>query len=409
MVELLGEDKKVRNERIRLLLFFIYPFAAFILALNSLKSKFSFIIIFLFFVLFGLTFIAQNKSADSYHYVEDFNSYKKVSTSQYINDLKAFFTFQSNIKDIYTISSYYLVSRITANYHILMALWAIVFSFFFLKAFRFFVDRPEFKKSLVVSLLAFLFIYSNNIFNINGVRFYTAAWIAVYAIFEIVVNKNYKFVFLALITPLIHISYVSLVGVLLIYVLTIKYDKFWAILFFISFFMSEISIVLIQNTNQFLPLALQNMVWDYTEGSNLLKRMDSFNTLPLYAKILTSLPRYYINFLMFVLIFNSKYIKSLPEARYVYVFLLIWLSFTNFAIAIPSFGARFITIAIPLITYICLLCYSKISSLPKLIYLIPFVFSYQILYWFRDIITVTDPFLIISLFPHLLIKNLLSI
>lgn len=406
MIELLGEDKKVRNERIRLLLFFISPFAAFILALNSLKSKFSFTIIFLFFVLFGLTFIAQNKSADSYRYIEDFNSYKHVSTSQYINDLKAFFTFESDIKDIYTISSYYLVSRITANYHILMSLWAIVFSFFFLKAFRFFVDRPEFKKSLVVSLLAFLFIYSNNIFNINGVRFYTAAWIAVYAIFEIVVNKNYKFILLALITPLIHLSYITFVGVLLTYILTIKYDKFWAIIFFISFFVSEISIVLIQNTNQFLPPILQNMIWNYMDESNLNERLSSVENLPLYAKILNSLPHYFINALMFLFVFKAKYIKSFPETRNVFIFLLIWLSFTNFTMAIPSFGGRFIQLSIPLLMYLCLVLYSRIPLLRKIIYLIPIVFSYSILYWVRNMITVTDPFLLISIFPHILFKNL---
>lgn len=397
---------KINNKEI-LAIFFIQPFIAFLMAITRLKSKYSFTVIFLFFVLFGFTFLAQNQSADSYRYIKEFNKYIFSGVTHYQNDIKDYFTFESNIKDIYVITSYYLISRFTDNYHILMALWAAVFSFFYLRAFRFFVDRPEFKKSLVVSLLAFLFLYSNNIFNINGIRFWTAAWVAVYIVFEVIVNKNYKFVALSLVTPLIHTSYLFFVLVLAFYLLTRKFEKVWIVLFIISFFVSEISIQLIRNYQEYMPQAIQNMIWSYTADENLANRQNIVENVPLYARILDSLPRYFINLMLFVFIYNNKQISLFKKGNLVFVFLLIWMSFVNFTMAIPSFGGRFIVLAVPLICYLSLLTYRKISILSKFIYLIPFVYSYSILYWVRNMITVVDPYLLISVFPHIVIKNLL--
>lgn len=395
------------NNKETLGIFFIQPFIAFLFAISQLKSKYSFTVIFLFFVLFGLTFLAQNESADSYHYIKEFNQYYLYGSNQYESDINDFFTFESNIKDIYTITSYFIVSRFTDNYHILMALWAVVFSIFYLKSFRFFVNRPEFNKSLVVSLLAFLFLYSNNIFNINGVRFWTAAWVAVYVVFEIIVNKNYKFAALSLITPLIHTSYLYFVAVLIIFLLTRKFDKVWVVLFFVSFFVSEISIQLVQNYQEYLPQAIQNMIWSYTADENLAEKQNILENLPLYARILNSLPRYFLNLLMFVFVYYNKRIGLFKKGHVFFVFLLVWMTFVNFTMAIPSFGSRFIVLSVPFICYLSLLTFRYIPILPKLIYLIPFVYSYSILYWFRLIFSVTDPYLIISVFPHIVIKNLL--
>jgi hypothetical protein len=398
-------NRKTENKEV-LYIFFIYPFAAFLLALNNLKKKYSFFVLLLFFTLFGLTFIAKNSNIDSYRYIEEFNLNKNITTHQYISNLKDYFTLKSNIKDIYSISSYYFVSRISDNYHLLMGIWAFIFSYFSLKSFRFFVETQEFKKSLTVALLAFLFIYSNNIFNINGVRFYTAAWMAVFSVFEIVLNKNYKFLVLALLTPLIHISYIIFVCILLLYLISQKYDKFWIIIFIISFFISEISLELIHSFQDTTPKIIQNIIWSYSSESNVQNRIYDFEHLPLYARIFNSLPRYYINLLMFLLILNRRQINLIPRVHSIFVFLLIWLASSNFTMAIPSLGARFITLSVPLITYLCLLVYSKIHILSKIIYLIPIVYSYSILYWVKYMIMVTDPILLISVFPHILIKNL---
>ncbi len=393
------EDKSI------FFLFFIFPFYAFILSFKNLKNKYSIWVIFLFYILFGYTFIVQDIKFDSYSYVENFENYQNAKPNNYFNDLANYSTFNSNIKDIYDITSYFLISRLTRNYHILFAFWALIFAFFFLKSFQFFICRREFVKSITVYLLTFLFIYSNNLFNINGVRFWTAAWIAVYVIFEIVINKNYKFIFLALITPLIHISYFLFLAILLTYILLSKFNTFWVVTFIISFFISQFSIELIQNYKYLVPTFIQNMIWAYTESMRFENRIDYLTNLPLYVKLFDSLPNLFVNFLMFIFILKSKHLNT-KESKSIYIFLLIWLSFSNFTMTIPSLGNRFIFLALPLIAYLCLLNFSKIPFLKKAIYLIPFVYSYSIFYWFRHMIEVTYPLLLLSFFPHLLIKNL---
>lgn len=409
------ENAKISNEmrasrkdnKETLAIFFIQPFIAFLCAISQLRNKYSFAVIFLFFVLFGFTFLAQNESFDSFRYVQQFYQYIPYDLAQYQHDLADFFTLKSKVKDLYVISSYFIVSKFTSNYHVLMALWAMVFSFFCLKSFRFFVDRPEFGKSLAVFLLAFLFLSSNSIFNINGVRFWTAAWVAVYVVFEIIVNGNYKFIALSLLTPLIHISYLFFVGVLIVFLLARKFENVWILLFFVSFFVSEISIRLFQNYQEHLPLVIQNMIWSYAAEENLAEHQRILERIPLYAKILNSLPRYFINLLMVVFIGYYKRMWLFKNGRVIFVFLLIWLSFVNFTMSIPSFGSRFIVLSVPFVCYLGLLTYKHIPMLPKLIYLIPVVYSYSILYWCRAMISVTDPCLIISVFPHIIIKNLL--
>ncbi len=403
---MLIRNKVKPNIRGLILLFFIHPFSSFLLALYNLKSKYSFTVLLLFFVLFGYTFIAQNETADSFRYVEDFNYYKEVSANKYQSDIKEYLTFDSTIKDIYTISTYFLISKISDSYHLLFALWSLVFSFFFLKSFRFLIYQKEWNKTLIPIIIAFLFLFSNPITNINGVRFWTAAWIAVYATFEIVINKNLRYVALALITPLIHISYLIYFAVLLVYLFSIKYDKIWAVIFIISFFAGTITLEFVQTYKNILPPLLQNMVFSYTESETALQRIDGL-TLPLYARILTSLPHYFINLLIFIFIVKSKVIKQNKEAYSGFLFLLVWMSFVNFTMPIPSLGGRYLALGIPFIMYLCLILYKKIPQIKRLILFAPLIYSYVIFQWLRFINSIIDYDLLYSFFPHLLIKNLL--
>jgi hypothetical protein len=387
-------------------IFIIWPFGAFLFSLKNLKSKSSFLIFFLFCVLFGYTFIAQNKSFDSYKYVEDFIYTKNYTITNYISEIKEYLTFESSIKDIYILTCNFLVSRITNNYHILLGLFAIVFAYFYLKSFRFIVDRPEFSASAVCYILAFLFTFSNPIFNINGVRFYTAAWIAVYSLFQVIVKKNHRYLLMLGITPFIHISYISLFAVITLYLLLKKFEKVWIIAYLISFFVTNVAVQNIGFLKEFAPASVQNLIWAYTEGTNLSQRLGEFENLPMYAKILYSMPNFFLNGLMIIFILNRKKIKSNFDAFPIFVFLLVWMVFVNLTWSIPSFGVRFLWLSIPFLVYLILITRKQISVLTKLSYIIPIIFSYQILYWVRNMISISDPYLYMSNLPHLILKNL---
>lgn len=389
----------------KFLLFIIWPFGSFLHSLTNLKSKSSFIIIFLFCILFGYTFLAENKYADSYKYIEEFKASNELSASTYFKELHYYFTLNSKTKDIYVLTCNFLISAFTRNYHILMAFYAAVFAFFYLKSFRFIVKRPEFSMTFACYILAFLFTFSNPIFNINGVRFWTAGWIAVYSLFQIIVNKKINYLILAFFTPIIHISYLSFIIVIIIYLLLKGMENVWMIAYLVSFFVTNIALQFIGSLNDYMPQVIQNMIWSYTEENNLATRIEQIQNLPLYAKILNSLPNLFLNALMIVFIFNQKKIRQKIEAFPIYIFLLVWMTFVNFTYSIPSFGGRYISLAVPFITYLSLLVYKQVPIISKIIYLTPLVYSYTIFYWVRNMISISDPFLYLTNLFHLLYKN----
>ena len=396
-----------RSVGAKILFFIIWPFGAFLLSLKNLKSKASLIVFFLFCVLFGFTFLPQNESADSYRYAEDFKElHNNYSWFEYSNDLNEYSKFDSKIKDIYVITCSYIVIAVSGNYHLFMALFAFVFAYFYLKSFSFLVNRSEFQISIFCYLLAFLFTFSNPIFNINGVRFWTASWIAVYVLFQILVNKNYRYLLLAIITPLIHISFIIYLIIIIIYFLLKKFEKAWFILFFISFFLTNIILLNISNLSGYLPKTIQNILFYYTDASFLSGKVDEISSLPFYARALNSLPYYYLNGIMIIFIFNFKKIKQNVNTNLIFIFLLIWMSFVNMTWGIPSVGNRFIALAIPIISYLIVISYKQIPIFKKIVFLIPFVYSYAILDWFRNMISISDPYLYLSTLVHIIYKNL---
>lgn len=184
------------DKALKIILFLISPFIAFLYSLRTIKTKSSYVVFFLFCVFFGLSFSVsagkdEHNRADGASYREKFELYKYVSDSEFYNRFNEYFTFEEGAKDYYFDTVAFYVSRVTDNYHIMFMVFAIVFAYFGLKSLRFLTSEPKFDASLSCLILVYLFMI-NQIFNINGVRFWTAAWIGVYCIFQIFRNGNKK-------------------------------------------------------------------------------------------------------------------------------------------------------------------------------------------------------------------------
>ena len=229
------------NERMaKLALFIISPFIAFLYSLKNMKSKSSYIVFFLSSILFGLSFTvpsgktAENMS-DGASYRLNFELYRNINYSEFIEGFKEYITFKDgSVKDYYFDTIAFITSRFTDNYHVLFMFFAIIFAFFSLKSFKFLTQEYNFSFSLASFILAYLFMI-NQIFNINGMRFWTAAWVGVYAVFQIFKNGNHRYYWLAVTTPFIHASFWVYIGILIIASIFKRYEKFWGVLFVVSF------------------------------------------------------------------------------------------------------------------------------------------------------------------------------
>lgn len=392
MAAWLREDKQ--DVGVKMVLFLISPFFSFLYSLRRIRTKSSFVIFFLFSVFFGLSFtvgkIRYPGSGDGVSYRISFENYTSISYSAFYKGFLRYFSFTRGDIDYYFDTVAFFVSRGTDNYHVMFMVFAIIFSFFQLKTFKFFATEKKFNNSIICLILAFLFTF-NQIFNINGVRFWTAAWVGTYAIFQIFGNGNKRYFILAFITPFIHAAFWVYLGILVLGYFTKKYDKIWVILFFISFFISNLAIEVIVNAKDYLPPVLKSFAASYTREEAISKVKQQGTGLWLVGRIFDILLRVYINYLVYLFIRNSASIKELNyKSKNLYLFLLVWMTFVNFAMPVPSLGVRFLILAFPIIAYVWLINFRDIRY-RYVIYLLPIVFFMSIYTLIGNYINVLDP------------------
>jgi len=373
------QEKKIDIKQ-KVILFLVSPFLSFVYSLTRIKTKSSYVVFYMFFIFFGLAFTVESgrpndEGLDGSSYRYDFEQSKNMSSHTYLTGLYEYLTFKEGAKDYYFVTSTFLLSRITNNYHILFMVFAIIFGYFSLKSLKILTSEPNFTTSLSCFILVYLFM-SNQIFNINGVRFWTAAWIGVYAIFQIFRNGNNKYFLLAAITPFFHAAfwiYLVIVGGAFFYK---RHYKIWVVLFVASFFVSNISVDFVTRYIDLLPTFIARSAQTYTSAEHIEEVNKVGSGFYWVAQIFKYSVRIYLNLLVWLFIRNSKTIFKNPKSNALFPFLLVWMSFVNFTMPIPSVGNRFVMLAYPMIAYIWLVNFKGVKY-EKVLYAMPFVFLFS--------------------------------
>lgn len=394
------------NPRGKILLFLINPALAAVSALRDIRDGYSYKILYLWFVIFGIGFCALSETADSFRYVEDFMVEHRYSWDQYVTEIREYFTFDSNIKDIYTLSVNFLVGRFTGNYHWIYLIYAAVFGLFYIKSLKIFL-KFEVLDNIVFYALLFMFCYSNPIFNINGARFWTAAWIGVYVALKFFVQKEYKPLLLLLLMPLIHGSSTIWIAILGGALLLSRFQTMVIGLFIASSFISAVSYLNILNDYSYLlPQFMQNQIWSYTESEMALERLSGISQYgKAYADFLMALPSYFIILLSYLLILNRKEINKDNSTKYDFTIMLALSAITNFLSSIPSMG-RFQALVIPLLVIVWAQNYEILKKYNKYFMAVPILYAYSLLYWYRHMSSVTELYLFVFPAPITAIKYL---
>lgn len=403
---------KERNDdkAVKLILFVISPFLSFVYSLRRIKTRSSFVVFFLFAIFFGMAFSVGNVrtegSFDGISYRINFEEYKYKSSYDYYEGLEGFLTFDEGKKDYYFDTVAFYVSRITDNYHVMFMVFAIVFAYFSLKSFKFFIKEDQFDASLASYVLAYLFM-SNQIFNINGMRMWTAAWIGVYALLQIFGNKNKRYFLLLFITPFFHGSFWVFIAVTLLAYFLMKFEKLWIIGFFVSFFVGSIALELLEEASDLLPMFMQRMIASYTDAEYVQLRAEGGTGFYWVSKLFSTLVRLYMNFMVYLFIKNAKDIKANPKSKAFYLFLLVYMTFVNFTMPVPSLGGRYMVLAYPIIAYIWLVNFKGVKY-KKMMYAMPVVFWFSIFMLMRRYLAVLEPTFFVSSPFYLIYKYLIA-
>lgn len=380
----------------KLPLFFLNPFLSAIVSLKNIRDGVSHRILYLWFLVFGIGFCAMNEAADSFRYVEEFMMESQYTWGRYLLEVKEWATFESNIKDIYTLTVNVLVGKFTSNYHWTYLIYAAVFGFFYIKSLKIFLKHQMVKKEIVFYALLFMFCYSNPIFNINGVRFWTAAWIGVYVALNLFVERKYRMIPLLILMPLVHGSSVIWVVIMLAAIILSRFQKVTIGLYLASSFVSAVSYLNILNDYSYmLPQFMQNQIWSYTESEMALERLAGISEYgAAYADFLIALPGYFQILLCILLILNRKEIYQNKKAGILMTVMLALAAITNFLSGIPSMG-RFQAFVIPFLVIVWSMNHDILKKYDRYFYAVPILYAYSLLYWYRHMSGVTELYLYI--------------
>lgn len=369
---------------IKLSLLTVSPLLAVVYAFRRLNTISSYCVLFLCSASFGAAFtvisgrssIGNGVGYDGEFYRAKFESFVGTDLNTFLTGLRDFVLFDSVKKDYYFETLSFFVSRFTDNYHALFFVAALIFSYFSLKSLRYISSDENFKASLSSYILVYLFLI-NQIFNINGLRFWTAAWIAVFCILKLYRDNDRRFYLLVLATPFFHGSFWVFVSLVLFAKFLKSFDKFWLVVFFISFVISPLSLEIINFVKPFLPEVLEKMTKSYTSVA-YIESKGQWSGFGFLSVIFDSIKSFYLALMVLVLYKHSNEIKEVGKTRNVYLFTIYWVGVFNFFMFIPSLGARFITIAYPLIAYLWLVTFSG-KRYNALLYVLPVAFLWEII------------------------------
>ena len=389
-------------------LFLINPFLSAIYSLLHIKEKGSLTMLYCWFLIFGIAFCAVGETMDSYRYVEKFYYESQYSLSRYLYELKEWASFRSDIKDIYRLSVNYFVGMFSRNYHWTYLIYASVFGWFYIKSLNIFI-QIKVNKKLIFLVLLFMFCISNPIFNINGARFYTSAWIGVFAALKVFVEHKNRYLFLLLLMPLVHGSSVLWAFLVLISFFTWRFQNLWIVLFVLSSFVSAVSYLdLLNDYSYLLPQYLQNQVDTYAQSEEAITQMQNEVHMSIYTRILKSLPSYFHLLLTYLLIMNRNFINTNNDRKYLFSAYLALIAMTNFLSAIPSVW-RLQYLIVPFLVIIWAQNYSYLVKYNRLFYFIPIIYFFSLYMWYNRMSTVTELYLYILPAPLTALKYLVFI
>ena len=371
--------------------FLLSPVLGLISAFKDLNSRDARIIILLFCIVFGAAFKVDSidraeGSADRISMRAEFEYDKNMTAESYVDYIQEYFEFDMGAQDIYITTVGFLVSRFTDNYHYFFLVLAFVFAFFQLKCLPYFTRQKEYTGSIITLILVLLFLW-NSVRNINGARYWTAAWIGLYCIFKIFYDKKPRYLLLCLCTTLVHASFIIFWGIVLFTYLTryIYTNKLLTILFvsswIFSFFATNVHIPFFDSID--LPLMISRKVEYYTDQEYIssLSQGSGFYWVDLIFKTLST---NYINLLFLLVLSNNEMVDKQDPLRNMLVVTTLIVSVANFGSIVPTFGGRLFTVSFSLIAFMWLVTIPE-WKYKNLIYIMPFVWFMNLYYLMRSL------------------------
>jgi|GEM_PF-2872716 len=331
--------------------FLIWPFGTFLMALQHYRKP-----VAKWFFIMALTFLGYTIGivGDLEVYHKNFFEVSRYSWSRVFKNIVTF----SNA-DFYTLLMSKVVSGIGGDVKLYFAVLMFVFAYFYISIVQLIASKvpSHLVRHLILLLIGFATYHS--LMSFISVRFYTATVIYIYAFLQVVLNNKRKYIFLAFLTPLVHVSFWITVPLFPIFFLFKDRFRVLGFLVLFTFIAGQTSIVsFLESTASTVEVdAISKKVDTYASDDGrerLEKRYEesgkNYNIKFKAMSLLKNVSFYYILSGLAILFFlRKKLVFKKVYLNYMAFCLLLW-CLTNIMLNVSN-GLRFLH----------LLCFSSLG------------------------------------------------
>ena len=222
-----NDDIRSQTTIVKLILFVLWPFGAFLYALRTPTKYSSYLIFFLFTLLFSWSMYYDDytRYIDFIAISERFYRIGELTYNEIWQCLINIFSEDAEYRDVYNLVLVSMLRPFTSNFHSQFVVAAIPFTLFMLGSLRYLTDDSKFRICLMGYLIMFLFLLPKDIFNIQNFRFSTATWMAVYGILVYFISHRKVGLVWIFLTPFVHSSFWLLVILLFSFIFCFAYTS----------------------------------------------------------------------------------------------------------------------------------------------------------------------------------------
>ena len=262
------------------------------------------------------------------------------------------------------------------------AIFALIFGYFYANNLWIILNRI--KQNIPFSLFIFILVFAllNPLWNINGVRMYTAAQIFIYGVLLFFINKNKKGIFWAASSCLVHVSFIFPTALLFLFLFLPKKTTIYFIFLMVTAIISEINLDGLRSLLSFLPSVFQYRINYYTDSAYALSVLEDVKTLTWHVKFSDyALKGVIYSFIIAIFFSGRRKLKNEDQLYTLFSLSLFMIGWANISSLVPS-GGRFLTIA-NILTFAFLILYFSELKIPKLVnkiklFAIPFLLFFII-------------------------------
>jgi hypothetical protein len=324
------------------LAFVIWPFGTLVYSFAFIGKRAFSIVLVLFYLLYGYTYIVIGKDQDTYRISQYFEGASKLSFSDLWNKLTHLYEL-TNKPDIFQDLLQFVVSRFTQDPQIYFAITAVLLAVVSALIFEDVLKNREGSDdkinffALLVALFLLLVLSPGRI---NSFRHYFATAIFLFAVHRYLTRGGIKYLFLLGVTPFIHFAFIAVIPVMLIYRIVGNRFYVYYVLVVLSFvYSSQVSNYVREYTTELDTSALQYHASRYT-SEVYLRQVQELKAQRYY--VLDNYIYFSTIFFLVITVFISNINKIVDEhLKNLFGFSLLIFSFVNLFNDLESIANRF--------------------------------------------------------------------